>query len=101
EAGIDVAADLDRSQIRTDGGDLRRAARAAGTDARPRRELGQGRWRAGDQGVTGIHPRKKGREDPPRRLERRKVLGRMDRELRPTIEQGLLQLLHEHALPRW
>ncbi len=86
EPGVDVAANLDSPQIGPDSGDLRRSARAAGTDPGPWSELGQCRRCAGDQGVASVHPGEKGRQHQPRRRQRRKVLRGMDRQLRPTIE---------------
>ena len=100
QPGVDVAADLDRPKVRADRRDLGGPARTAGAKPRSGRQLGERRWRPGDQHVVGVGPIEEGGELEPRRRHRRKVLRRVNGQLRPPLEQRLFELLDEHPLPR-
>ena len=100
QPGIDVAADLDRAKVGPDRRDLGGPAWTPGAKPRSRRQLSErGRW-PGDQHVAGVGPFEEAGQHQPWGWQRGKVLRRMHGQLRPPVEQRLLEVLDEHPLAR-
>ena len=95
EAGVHVPPEADEGQVRAVGRQLGPAPGRAGGDPRAGREVGQ---RPTHQRVPGVGPFGHGGDDQAVGGGRRQVLGRVDGQVGPPVEDGGLDLLDEDAL---
>ena len=97
---VRVSADRDHVQVGPLGQQLRRPAWAPRPHPGARRERLQADRLATDQHVTGVGPRKVGRDFEPCRLPGGQVLGRVHGQVGQAAEHRLLQLLDEDTFLR-
>ncbi len=83
-------------EVGAQGGQLGLAADRPGPDAAAGRDVVEP---GADEGVAGVGPLGDGGQHQAGGRLRREVLGRVDGEVGPPVEDGLLDLLHEHARP--
>ena len=91
-----VAPHLGEAEVGAQVGQLGPAPGRAGGDDPARRQVGQ---RAADQPVTGVGPRRDGRQHQMGRHDRGQVLGRVHGGVGPAVGHALLDLGDEDALP--
>ena len=92
ETRVDVPAQRLYGERRLEREQLRAAACGRGADAHARRQTV-----AADERVAGILARRIRADDEPGGVGRRHVLRRVDGNVDPAVQQGLLELLHEYA----
>ena len=94
ETGLDVAAEARELEVGPERSELR-----AATDRSRRHERARGEpvERAADQRVARVGALGDRGEHEPRVGGRREILGRVHRDVGATVEDGLLDLFHEHA----
>jgi len=98
QARAHVAAQVEHLAVGKTQFELALAAQAGGADAGAGRKVGQGSVTGGNEGVAGIFPLQDGGEMQAFGQFRRHVFDGVDREVRRSLENALLQLLHEEAL---
>jgi hypothetical protein len=98
QTGVDVAANLDEGDVRTEGEQLRPAARAGGADAATRRQGVQRPVTLADPGVAGVDTRRNGGEHEAGIEFGGEILERVHGKVDAAIGERFFNLLDEDAL---